>query len=286
MPVEVRNLSHIYDAGGPFAFRALEDVSFRIADGEFVAVIGHTGSGKSTLVQHLNGLSKPTSGTVFVGNLNLSDKNTSLKEVRKKVGLVFQYPEYQLFEETVKADIGFGPKNLGLDAEEINDRVREAMELTELDYAELAEKSPFELSGGQKRRVAIAGVLAMEPDILILDEPAAGLDPAGRDNILSLIKKWHESGKTIIMVSHSMDDVADLAQHILVMNHGKLEMEGTPEEIFSKGQRLQEIGLGVPAVTALAMRLNALGFALPSNLYRMEDMEQALLHALKGGKHV
>ena len=284
MPVEVRNLSHIYDAGGPFAFKALEDVSFKIKDGEFVAVIGHTGSGKSTLVQHLNGLSKPTSGTVFVDDLDLSDKNTSLKEVRRHVGLVFQYPEYQLFEETVKADIGFGPKNLGLDAEEIDARVREAMDMTELDYNTFAEKSPFELSGGQKRRVAIAGVLAMEPDILILDEPAAGLDPAGRDSILSLIQSWHKSGKTILMVSHSMDDVAALAEHILVMNRGKLEMEGTPAEVFSQGKRLQEIGLGVPTVTALAMRLNELGFPVPSNLYRMEDMEKALLAVLKGGK--
>ena len=283
MPVEVRNLSHIYDAGGPFEFKALEDVSFRVRDGEFVAVIGHTGSGKSTLVQHMNGLSKPTSGTVFVGNLDLSDKNTSLKEVRRHVGLVFQYPEYQLFEETVKADIGFGPKNMGLDAEEIDYRVREAMELTELNYNALADKSPFELSGGQKRRVAIAGVLAMEPDILILDEPAAGLDPAGRDSILSLIRHWHDNGKTIIMVSHSMDDVADLAEHILVMNHGKLEMEGTPEEIFSQGKRLKEIGLGVPTVTALAMELSERGFPIPANLFRMEDMEKALLSVLKGG---
>ena len=266
MPVEAKELTFTYNAGSPFETAALDHVNFTIKDGEFIGIIGHTGSGKSTLLQHLNGLIKPT----------------SLREVRRRIGLVFQYPEYQLFEETVRQDVAFGPKNLGLPQDEIDRRVRSAMELADLDYDAIAEKSPFELSGGQKRRVAIAGVLAMEPNVLILDEPTAGLDPYGRDYILNLVKTWHDKGRTIIMVSHSMEDVARLADRIFVMNHGKLEMQGTPDEIFSKEEHLRAIGLDVPQVTSLAGSLNALGFDLPGNIHTMDDMEKALCAALGG----
>ena len=285
MPVEAKNLTHVYGADSPFESNALNDVNFTINDGEFIGIIGHTGSGKSTLIQHLNGLLKPTGGTVIVDGLDLMDKNTKMKDVRRRIGLVFQYPEYQLFEETVEKDIAFGPKNLGLDEKDTAARVRDAMRLVELDYAQFAGKSPFELSGGQKRRVAIAGVLAMEPNILILDEPTAGLDPYGRDQILELIGNWHKLGKTILMVSHSMDDVAKYADRIFVMNHGKLDMQGTPDEVFAQEAHLKEIGLDVPAVTTLAGELSRKGFDLPAHIHTMDDMEQALLNVLKGENH-
>ena len=285
MPVEAKNLTHVYGADSPFESNALNDVNFTINDGEFIGIIGHTGSGKSTLIQHLNGLLKPTGGTVIVDGLDLMDKNTKMKDVRRRIGLVFQYPEYQLFEETVEKDIAFGPKNLGLDEKDTAARVRDAMRLVELDYAQFAGKSPFELSGGQKRRVAIAGVLAMEPNILILDEPTAGLDPYGRDQILELIGNWHKLGKTILMVSHSMDDVAKYADRIFVMNHGKLDMQGTPDEVFAQEAHLKEIGLDVPAVTTLAGELSRKGFDLPAHIHTMDDMEQALLSVLKGENH-
>ena len=283
MPVEARNLTHTYNADSPFESTALNDVSFQIRDGEFIGIIGHTGSGKSTLIQHLNGLLKPTGGTVIVNGLDLVSKETNMKDVRRAIGLVFQYPEYQLFEETVAKDIAFGPRNLGLSEEKIASRVRDAMRLVDLDYEQFAEKSPFELSGGQKRRVAIAGVLAMEPGILILDEPTAGLDPYGRDQILQLVENWHKLGKTILMVSHSMDDVARFADRIFVMNHGKLEMQGTPDEIFAQQEHLRAIGLDVPAVTTLAAELSRRGFALPAHIHTMDEMEKALT-ALLGGK--
>ena len=285
MPVEARKLTHVYGADSPFESNALKDVNFTINDGEFIGIIGHTGSGKSTLIQHLNGLLKPTGGTVIVDGLDLMDKNTRMKDVRRRIGLVFQYPEYQLFEETVEKDIAFGPKNLGLDDAQAAERVKAAMRLVELDYAQFAGKSPFELSGGQKRRVAIAGVLAMEPNILILDEPTAGLDPYGRDQILNLIANWHKMGKTILMVSHSMDDVAKYADRIFVMNHGRLEMQGTPDEVFAQEERLKAIGLDVPAVTTLAGELSRRGFDLPAHIHTMDDMEQALLAILKGEDH-
>ena len=285
MPVEAKNLTHVYSADSPFEANALVDVNFTINDGEFIGIIGHTGSGKSTLIQHLNGLLKPTGGTVIVDGLDLTNKNTKMKDVRRRIGLVFQYPEYQLFEETVGKDIAFGPKNLGLSDEETEERVRDAMRLVELDHAQFAGKSPFELSGGQKRRVAIAGVLAMQPNILILDEPTAGLDPYGRDQILELIENWHKLGKTILMVSHSMDDVAKFADRIFVMNHGRLEMQGTPNEVFAQEERLKAIGLDVPAVTTLAGELSRKGFDLPAHIHTMDDMEQALLAILKGEDH-
>ena len=285
MPVEARELTHTYNADSPFESTALDKVSFTIHDGEFIGIIGHTGSGKSTLIQHLNGLLKPTGGTVIVNGMDLTAKGTNMKEVRRTIGLVFQYPEYQLFEETVEKDIAFGPKNLGLDEKKIATRVRDAMRLVDLDYAQFANKSPFELSGGQKRRVAIAGVLAMEPDILILDEPTAGLDPYGRDYILGLVENWHKLGRTILMVSHSMDDVARFADRIFVMNHGKLEMQGTPDEVFAQEERLRAMGLDVPAVTTLAGELSRRGFDLPRHIHTMDEMERALVSLLGGEKH-
>ena len=285
MPVEARELTHTYNADSPFKSTALDKVSFTIHDGEFIGIIGHTGSGKSTLIQHLNGLLKPTGGTVIVNGMDLTAKGTNMKEVRRTIGLVFQYPEYQLFEETVEKDIAFGPKNLGLDEKKIATRVRDAMRLVDLDYAQFANKSPFELSGGQKRRVAIAGVLAMEPDILILDEPTAGLDPYGRDYILGLVENWHKLGRTILMVSHSMDDVARFADRIFVMNHGRLEMQGTPDEVFAEEERLRSMGLDVPAVTTLAGELSRRGFDLPRHIHTMDEMERALVGLLGGEKH-
>ena len=285
MPVEARELTHTYNADSPFESTALDKVSFTIHDGEFIGIIGHTGSGKSTLIQHLNGLLKPTGGTVIVNGMDLTAKGTNMKEVRRTIGLVFQYPEYQLFEETGEKDIAFGPKNLGLDEKKIATRVRDAMRLVDLDYAQFANKSPFELSGGQKRRVAIAGVLAMEPDILILDEPTAGLDPYGRDYILGLVENWHKLGRTILMVSHSMDDVARFADRIFVMNHGRLEMQGTPDEVFAEEERLRSMGLDVPAVTTLAGELSRRGFDLPRHIHTMDEMERALVGLLGGEKH-
>ena len=227
MSVIVKNLTYIYDEGMPFASKAIDDISFEIKDNDFVGLIGHTGSGKSTLIQHLNGLLKPSSGEIIVNGFNITDKDLNLTEIRKRVGIVFQYPEYQLFEETVEKDIAFGPGNLGLDEEEISKRVRKSMEAVGLDYETYKDKSPFDLSGGQKRRVAIAGVIAMNPEVLILDEPTAGLDPGGRDEIFNLIKKLHRDNNiTIILSSHSMDDMAKLAQTIIVMNHGKLRHSG------------------------------------------------------------
>ena len=237
MSIVIEHLNYVYMQGGPYETKALDDVSLTIHDGEFVGLIGHTGSGKSTLVQHLNGLSLPTSGQITVDGMDLADKNTDKRAIRRRVGLVFQYPENQLFEETVAKDIAFGPKNLGLDEEEIDRRVRTAMRRVALDYDKLSQRSVFELSGGQMRRVAIAGVLAMEPQTLVLDEPCAGLDPKGREEILGLISDLHrESGATIVMVSHSMDDVAALAERVIVMNHGKVAMDGAPREVFSRGE--------------------------------------------------
>ena len=287
MPIEISHLTHTYMPGGPFAHTALEDVSLTIHDGEFVGLIGHTGSGKSTLIMHLNGLIKPTSGEIRVDGLNLMDKNTSLRDVRKKVGLVFQYPEYQLFEETILKDVMFGAKNLGLSDEEAEERARVALCQVGLTDETLYEKSPFELSGGQKRRVAIAGVLAMRPSTLILDEPTAGLDPHGREEILSLISNIHKAGGvTLIMVSHSMTDVSRLCSRILVMNHSKLVMDGTPDEVFMNGEMLQEAGLSLPPCAELAERLRGAGFDIPADAYRPETLAEAILESLgRSGKH-
>ena len=265
----------------------LKDISVDIAEGEVVVLLGPSGSGKSTLVQHLNGLIMPSSGRVLVDGLDLADKNTDRRAIRRRVGLVFQYPENQLFEETVAKDIAFGPKNLGLDEAEIDRRVRTAMRRVALDYDKLAERSVFELSGGQMRRVAIAGVLAMEPQTLVLDEPCAGLDPRGREEILGLISDLHrESGTTIVMVSHSMDDVAALAERVIVMNHGSVVMDGTPREVFAKGEELRAIGLDVPQAVELAQKLREKGFDIPEGIYRMDEIRAAVEAAIgKGGRH-
>ena len=286
MSVIVKNLTYIYDEGMPFASKALDDISFEIKDNDFVGLIGHTGSGKSTLIQHLNGLLKPSSGEIIVNGFNITDKDLNLTEIRKRVGIVFQYPEYQLFEETVEKDIAFGPGNLGLDEEEISKRVRKSMEAVGLDYETYKDKSPFDLSGGQKRRVAIAGVIAMNPEVLILDEPTAGLDPGGRDEIFNLIKKLHRDNNiTIILSSHSMDDMAKLAQTIIVMNHGKIEFMGTPREVFtSHAARLREIGLDVPQVLELATKLRQKGFDIRPDILTVEEVKDEILKVMRGRK--
>lgn len=287
MSIVIEHLNYVYMQGGPYETKALDDVSLTIHDGEFVGLIGHTGSGKSTLVQHLNGLILPTSGQITVDGMDLADKNTDKRAIRRRVGLVFQYPENQLFEETVAKDITFGPKNLGLDEAEIDRRVRTAMRRVALDYDKLSQRSVFELSGGQMRRVAIAGVLAMEPQTLVLDEPCAGLDPKGREEILGLISDLHrESGATIVMVSHSMDDVAALAERVIVMNHGKVAMDGAPREVFSRGEELRAIGLDVPQAVELAQKLREKGFDVPEGIYKIEEVRAAVEAIVgKGGRH-
>ena len=284
MSIEVRHLTHAYGEGSALRTVALEDVSFTLHDGEFVGIIGHTGSGKSTLVQHLNGLLKPTSGQVLIDGEDLHGENVNRRALRQRIGLVFQYPEYQLFEETVAKDIAFGPKNQGLGAEEIDARVRRAMASVHLDYEKYAEKSPFELSGGQMRRVAIAGVLAMEPSVLILDEPTAGLDPRGRDRILSMLEELRSRDHTtILMVSHSMEDMARLATRLLVISKGRLAADGTPREIFSRPDLLRSVGLDVPEAAKLCAALREKGYDLPPDLYRLEDVRDILLHLWKEG---
>ena len=280
MSIEIKHLNHIYAEGTPFETKALDDICLTIPDGAFAGIIGHTGSGKSTLIAHLNGLERSPEGTVIVNGMDLGAKGTDLITVRKTVGLVFQYPEYQLFEETVAKDIAFGPKNLKIEEKEIAQRVRLAMQQVGLDES-CADKSPFDLSGGQKRRVAIAGVLAMQPDILILDEPAAGLDPAGRMEIMSLIKRIHEQGTTVIMVSHSMDDVARLCDCLFVLDHGRLAYSGSREAVFSHADELHRIGLDVPECAKLANLLRQKGFALEEGMYRAEEVKQAILSAFR-----
>ena len=284
MPIEVKKLTHVYMPGTPFEAKALSEVSLSIRDGEFVGIIGHTGSGKSTLISHLNGLERSEPGVVFVNGIDLGEKGADLIAIRRVVGLVFQYPEYQLFEETVAKDVAFGPTNLGLDASEIEKRVDLALRQVGLDPAKVSEKSPIELSGGQKRRVAIAGVLAMQPDILILDEPAAGLDPSGRREMFSLIRGIHDSGTTVVMVSHSMDDVGRLCDRLFVLNRGEIAYSGTPAEVFVHENRLHAIGLDVPECAKLARRLREAGFDMPEGIYRTEDVCAAIIGNLSGGK--
>lgn len=247
MSISVRNLSYIYNPGMPGETVALSDVSFDVADGTILGIIGHTGSGKSTLLQHLNGLIKPTSGEVYIDDVCITDGKVKMTDIRRKVGLVFQYPEYQLFEETVRKDVAFGPKNLGLDEEEQEARVKKAIGLVGLDYEEIKDLSPFELSGGMKRRVAIAGVIAMDPKILILDEPTAGLDPSAHRDVLTMVRRIHdEMGIILIFVSHNMADIAEMSDRVMVMSDGKIALEGTPAEVFSQAGKLAEMGLGVP----------------------------------------
>ena len=282
--IEVQNLTHIYSAGTPFERTALNKVSFSAQQGEFLGIIGHTGSGKSTLIQHLNGLLKPNEGRVLFAGEDIWKDKAFTRQVRHRVGLVFQYPEYQLFEETVYRDIAFGPKNMGLSDEEIDKRVRRAAGFVGISDEQM-EKSPFELSGGQKRRVAIAGVIAMEPEVLILDEPAAGLDPAGRDAVLQNIRAYQKAqNATIIMVSHSMEEAAALADRLIVMKDGSIDMIGTPEDVFRQADRITAMGLAVPKVTQVFRRLRELGLDVPENVYTLQQAKAALL-SLKGGGH-
>lgn len=281
MSIKIENLTHVYMPKTPFEKKALDNVNLVIEDGEFLALIGHTGSGKSTLIQHLNGLLEPTSGRIIVDDIDLTNKETKLTDIRKKIGLVFQYPEYQLFEETIEKDIAFGPNNLGLSKEVVSERVKKSMEMVGLDYETYKDVSPFDLSGGQKRRVAIAGVIAMEPKVLILDEPTAGLDPKGRDDILEQIKILHEKYKmTIVLVSHSMEDVGKLAEKIIVMNKGKVALMGKPSEIFKEVEILEEIGLAVPQVTYLMRALKEKGFNVSDKVFTVEDGSKELLRVL------
>ncbi|MCD2347473.1 energy-coupling factor transporter ATPase [Clostridium guangxiense] len=286
MSIKIENLTHIYMPGTPFEKKALDNVNIVIKDGEFNVLIGHTGSGKSTLIQHINGLLKPTSGKILVDDVDITDKSVKMSDIRKKIGLVFQYPEYQLFEETIEKDIAYGPTNLGLSEEEIHNRVKRAMNIVGLDYETFKNKSPFDLSGGQKRRVAIAGVVAMEPKILILDEPTAGLDPSGRDEILYQIKKLQEEyGMTIILVSHSMEDVAKVADKIFVMYNAKCILNGSPEEIFTEVDTLESVGLAVPQVTYLVRKLRERGFNISEKIFTVEQAKAEILKVLGSAKN-
>lgn len=282
MSIQVNNLTHIYNEGQPYESIALDDVTFSAEDGEFIGIIGHTGSGKSTLVQHLNGLLKPNSGSIIVGGTDITGSDVVMRDIRKKIGLVFQYPEYQLFEETVEKDVAFGPGNLDLSEEEIAARVKEALELVGLDYEEIRERSPFDLSGGQKRRVAIAGVIAMKPEVLILDEPTAGLDPKAHRDVLEMIEKIHEHEKNIIiLVSHNMNDIARLSDKVLVMEGGRLVMQGTPEEIFAEEEKMDAIGLALPQPAQLMKLAREKGLEFEGSFLTVDQVEDALYNFLK-----
>lgn len=285
MIIELKDVDYIYNPGTPFEKMALDKINLQVEEGEFIGLIGHTGSGKSTLVQHLNGLMKPTKGTIIIDGEDLSSKETKMKSVRQKVGLVFQYPEHQLFEETIYKDIAFGPKNLGLSDEEVDKRVRDAMELVGLEFEELKERSPFELSGGQKRRVAIAGVIAMKPKVLILDEPTAGLDPKGRDDILDEIRKIYDKENiTIILVSHSMEDIARLVNRIFVMHKGKVALDGPTREVFSKTDELEEMGLGIPQITKFMKAFKSRGNSVKDDILTIEEAKAEILNYLRSKK--
>lgn len=286
MSVQVKNIFHTYNKGNPDAKIALKDVNFSINEGEILGVIGHTGSGKSTMLQHLNGLLKPDSGQIIIGDIDITDEKVKMTEIRKRVGLVFQYPEYQLFEETVAKDVAFGPKNLGMSDEEIDITVRKSLEMVGLSYYEIADRSPFELSGGQKRRVAIAGVIAMKPEVLILDEPTSGLDPFAHQEILNMIKKIHkESTGIIIFVSHNMRDVANMSDKVLVMDRGSVVAFDSPDEIFKKRDMLRNIGLSTTPSAVLFDKLDERGIHIETDAVRIDDVEEALFGYLTGGVH-
>lgn len=281
--IKTESLTHIYGAGTPFERRALDSIDLELCEGEFVGLIGHTGSGKSTLIQHLNGLLKPSSGRVLLDGKDIWDKDSDIRQVRFKVGLVFQYPEYQLFEETVAKDIAFGPRNMGLGEDEIDERVREAAAFVGIDEESL-DKSPFELSGGQKRRVAIAGVIAMRPEVLILDEPTAGLDPRGRNEILGRIQEYHRAtNAVVVLVTHSMEEAARYADRIIVLDDNGIHCSGTPAEVFARAGELEEIGLDIPMVTKVFRELKRRGVAVDPAVYTVADGVKALA-ALKGGR--
>ncbi len=286
MIIKIENLNYIYNPGTPFEKMALKDINLNLSRGDFIGLIGHTGSGKSTLVQHLNGLIKPTSGKIIVDGIDITSKDTDLRKIRQKVGLVFQYPEHQLFEETVYKDIAFGPKNLELGEEEIETRVKKAMELVGLDYNSLKDRSPFELSGGQKRRVAIAGVLAMKPEVLVLDEPTAGLDPRGRDEVLGRIQGlYEEEGITIILVSHSMEDIARLVNRIVVMHEGKIAMEGSSKEVFKQAEKLEQMGLGIPQITTFMRQYKRKGNKVRDDIITVEEAKEEILKLIRSRKN-
>lgn len=275
--IEVKNLTHVYNEGLPHETTALDDISFRIEDGSFVGIIGHTGSGKSTLLQHLNGLLKPSSGTIVIDGVDITDSHTKMLDIRRKVGLVFQYPEYQLFEETVAKDVAFGPSNLGLGQKEIDERVRRSIEMVGLDYNHVKDISPFELSGGQKRRVAIAGVLAMEPEVLVLDEPTAGLNPKAHFDILNMVQDIHVREHNItIFVSHNMNDIARMSDQVLVIHKGRLAMNGTPAEVFAREEELKSMGLALPDATEIVSRLRKEGMDLPQDCLTVDQAADAI----------
>lgn len=285
--IEINNLTHIYSEGLPFEKKAVDDISLKVEENEFIGLIGHTGSGKSTFIQHLNGLLKPSSGEIIIDGTRVDKSGANLTDLRKKVGLVFQYPEYQLFEETIERDIVFGPKNLDISEEEVQERVKSSMESVGLDYETYKDKSPFELSGGLKRRVAIAGVLAMEPKVLILDEPTAGLDPRGRDEILSEIESIHEKRKmTVILVSHSMEDVAKIAERIVVLDKGKVFLDGEPRDIFREEDKLLGVGLGIPQITFLMRTLKKKGLDINEDAITVEEAKESLKKYLRGASNV
>ena len=282
MSITTENIKYVYSEGTPFRTLALDDVTITINQGEFVGIIGHTGSGKSTLIQLFNGLELPTQGSVVVDGTIVGADKKKLKLIRQTVGLVFQYPEYQLFEETVAKDVAFGPINLNLSQEEVDFRVKEALELVGFNYKKIKDASPFDLSGGQKRRVAIAGVLAMKPDYLILDEPTAGLDPAGRNEIFGQIKKLHEkSNVTVVLVSHSMEDIAKLVERVVVLSKGKIHMQGTPKEIYSQAEELQNIGLGIPQIASIVKELRSRGFNIKPDILSVEEAKEEILKEVR-----
>ena len=282
MSIEVKNISYVYMPKSPYERLALDDVSITIPEGKITAIAGHTGSGKSTLIQHLNGLISPTSGSVLVDGVDIAAKGQAARAARRSVGMVFQYPEHQLFEETVEQDIAFGPKNYGMSPEEISERVRFAMDFVQLDYEEYSQRSPFQLSGGQMRRAAIAGVVALKPKYLVLDEPTAGLDPKGREELMQRIMKLHRQEKnTIILVSHSMDDIARFADNVVIMNRGRVLMEGTPHEVFVREDFIRQAGLDVPQITNIVKALKIRGWDISSNIYTMDEAVDAIFQAVK-----
>ncbi len=286
MSIIVKDLTHIYNPKSPFETMALRNISFEIETGEFTGLIGHTGSGKSTLIQHLNGLLKAESGTILINGLDITGKNVKMNDVRKKVGLVFQYPEYQLFEETVEKDVAFGPGNLGLSEKEVHERTKEAIETVGLDFEEIKDRSPFELSGGQRRRVAIAGIIAMKPEVLILDEPTAGLDPRGRREILEKISLLHKKhNTTVLLISHSMEDIARLCGKVLVINKGSIAFYGTPKEVFSQVDELENIDLGVPQMTALMEKLGQRVTDINKGSLTVEEAKQEIMRLARGRKN-
>lgn len=282
MSIKAENIKYIYSEGTPFRTVALDDVNMEIKEGDFLGVIGHTGSGKSTLIQLLNGLEKPTDGKIIVNDTVVGEDKKKLSKIRQTVGLVFQYPEYQLFEETVAKDVAFGPMNMNLSAEETEKRVKEALELVGFNYKSIKDESPFDLSGGQKRRVAIAGVLAMKPDYLILDEPTAGLDPAGRNEIFEQITKLHKKANmTVVLVSHSMEDIAKLVNRVIVLYKGKIHMQGTPKEIYSQSEELKKIGLGIPQVAEIVNELRKRGFNIRPDILTVEEAKEEILKEVR-----